>query len=72
MLGLQGTLNKDVAPDLCEKLDDLYTFVACRLGIAGTKFSLESVLEAQQVFGPIAEAFIQVGSHAQAAPGAAR
>jgi flagellar secretion chaperone FliS len=59
VFGLQGTLKAEVAPDLCAQLSDLYTFVACRLGMAGTKFAVEHVREAEQVFTPIAEAFEQ-------------
>lgn len=71
VLGLQGTLKVDVAPELCERLTELYGFVAGRLGIAGTKFSAQHVREAERVFTPIAEAFIQVGSAAsKAAPSA--
>jgi flagellar secretion chaperone FliS len=73
VLGLQGTLKVEVAPDLCDRLTDLYGFVAGRLGEAGTKFSVEHVREAEQVFSPIAEAFIQVGNaSAQAAPSQGR
>ena len=57
VLGLQGTLKTEVAPDLCARLTELYTFVACRLCMAGAKFSAQHVLEAEQVFAPIAEAF---------------
>jgi len=67
VLGLQGTLKVEAAPDLCERLVDLYGFVAGRLGEAGTKFSVEDVREAEQAFSPIAEAFIQVGSVSGAA-----
>ena len=62
VLGLQGTLKTEIAPDLCARLSDLYTFVACRLGMAGTKFSARHVLEAEQVFAPIAEAFVEAAS----------
>jgi len=73
VLGLQGTLKVEVAPELCERLTDLYGFVAGRLGEAGTKFSAEHVREAEQAFAPIAEAFIQVGSASgEAAPSSAR
>lgn len=73
VLGLQGTLKAEAAPELCERLSDIYMFVAGRLGEAGTKFSAESVREAEQVFAPIAEAFVQVGSSAaQAAAGVGR
>ena len=59
VLGLRGTLKAEVAPELCARLSELYEFVACRLGMAGSKFSAEHVLEAEQVFTPIAEAFVQ-------------
>lgn len=59
VLGLQGTLKFEVAPELCTRLSDLYTFVACRLGMAGVKFSSRHVHEAEKVFEPIAEAFMQ-------------
>jgi len=62
VLGLQGTLNDDVAPDLCARLRDLYTFVAWRLGMAGTRFSATHVREAERVFAPVAEAFIQAAA----------
>jgi flagellar biosynthetic protein FliS len=66
VLGLQGTLKPEVAPELCERLSDLYTFVACRLGMAGTKFASQHVLEAEQVFAPIADAFVVAASNASA------
>jgi len=73
VLGLQGTLKPEVAPDLCARLSDLYTFVACRLGMAGTRFSSQHVLEAEQVFTPIADAFVQAASmDRDAAAGTAR
>jgi flagellar biosynthetic protein FliS len=65
VLGLQGTLKAEVAPDLCARLDEIYTFVACRLGMAGTKFSAEHAQEAERVFAPIADAFTQAASQAQ-------
>lgn len=72
VLGLQGTLKPEAAPDLCERLSEIYVFVAGRLGEAGTKFSAEHVREAEQVFAPVAEAFIQVGSNAAQTAGSAR
>jgi len=66
VLGLQGTLKAEVAPDLCARLNELYTFVACRLGMAGTKFSSQHILEAEQVFAPIADAFVEAASSASA------
>ena len=70
VLGLQGTLKEDVAPELCANLKELYTFVACRLGMAGVKFSAAHAVEAERVFAPVAEAFIQVGSNPNNQPGA--
>jgi len=66
VLGLQGTLRPEVAPELCARLSDLYTFVSCRLGMAGTKFSSQHVLEAEQVFTPIVDAFVQAVAMASA------
>jgi flagellar biosynthetic protein FliS len=71
VLGLQGTLKTDVAPELCARLNDLYTFVACRLGIAGSRFSAEHAEEAERVFAPIAEAFVQAANQTQGASGGA-
>jgi flagellar biosynthetic protein FliS len=70
VLGLQGTLKAEVAPELCSRLSELYTFVACRLGMAGVKFSPQHVREAEQVFTPIADAFVQAASMASAEAGA--
>jgi flagellar biosynthetic protein FliS len=72
VLGLQGTLKEEVAPDLCARLKDLYTFVACRLGMAGSKFSAQHVHEAERVFAPIAEAFVEAAAEAQSAEAVAR
>jgi flagellar secretion chaperone FliS len=70
VLGLQGTLKTEVAPELCARLSEIYDFVACRLGMAGTKFSAQHAEEAERVFAPIAEAFVQAASQApQTAPG---
>ena len=59
ILGLQGTLKPDVAPDLCERLFDLYNFIACRLAEGGSKFDAQPVREAERGFLPIVEAFTQ-------------
>lgn len=71
VLGLQGTLKTEVAPDLCSRLSDLYTFVACRLGMAGTKLSARHVLEAEQVFAPLVEAFVEAASSTSASSSSA-
>jgi flagellar secretion chaperone FliS len=59
ILGLQGTLKPEVAPELCERLFDLYSFIACRLAEGGSKFEAQPVREAERVFMPIVEAFTQ-------------
>jgi flagellar secretion chaperone FliS len=64
VLGLQGTLKAEAAPELCERLNDLYGYIIGRLAVAGTSLSAEPVREAERVFAPIAEAFIQVGNAA--------
>jgi len=66
VLGLQGTLKTEVAPELCARLSDLYVFVACRLGMAGVKFSAEHAREAERVFAPITEAFMQAVAESSA------
>lgn len=72
VLGLQGTLKEEVAPDLCARLKDIYAFVACRLGMAGSKFSAQYVYEAERVFSPIAEAFVEAAAKAQGENAGAR
>lgn len=62
VLGLQGTLKEEVAPELCGRLKDLYAFVACRLAMAGSMFSAEHVREAEHVFLPVAEAFMRAAA----------
>jgi flagellar biosynthetic protein FliS len=59
VLGLQGTLKTEVAPELCERLSELYSFIACRLAIAGSQFSATPVAEAERVFSPLVDAFSQ-------------
>lgn len=59
VLGLQGTLKPEVAPELCERLSELYSFIACRLGLAGSQFSATPVMEAERVFSPLVDAFTQ-------------
>jgi flagellin-specific chaperone FliS len=71
VLGLQGTLKTEVAPDLCARLSDLYVFVACRLGMAGTKFSAQHAREAERVFAPIVDAFVQAVAECSADAGIA-
>ena len=68
VLGLQATLKAEIAPDLCQRLSELYTFVACRLGVAGVKFSSQHVREAESVFSPIAQAFVQAATKTGESP----
>jgi len=56
---LQGTLNRPVAPELCDNLTDLYLFVCLRLGEAKLQRSPALAREAEKVFVPVAQAFSQ-------------
>ena len=59
VLGLQGTLKRETAPKLCERLDAVYGFVVGRLTMAIGGASAQYVGEAERVFLPIVEAFDQ-------------
>lgn len=56
---LQGTLRTDVAPELCQSLSDVYSFVLNRLTIAMLRRQATAVREAERVFAPVGEAFGQ-------------
>ena len=57
---LMSTLDARHAPDLVEKLGDVYQFVAFRLLSARTNQDAKAAREAERVFTPIAEAFAEV------------
>ena len=59
VLGLQATLKHEVAPALCEQLDQVYGFVVGRLTMAIGNTSAQYMEEAERVFLPIVEAFDQ-------------
>jgi flagellar secretion chaperone FliS len=54
---LLGTLDPRQAPDLCEQLGGIYTFVLGRLLRSMTDRQAGPVLEAIRAFAPIADAF---------------
>jgi len=56
---LRGTLNRPVAPELCDNLSALYMFVVVRLGEAKLRRNPQLAREAEQVFAPVAQAFTQ-------------
>jgi len=66
---LQGTLNREVAPGLCDDLSDLYLFVCLRLGEAKLRRDAAPAREAERVFAPVAQAFSRaVASLPRSAP----
>ena len=61
---LRQTLNHDVAPELCQQLEDLYNFVIARLTIGLTKFEPTPFEDSIRALQPIAEAFSTAVQHA--------
>jgi flagellar protein FliS len=59
VLYLRGSLDESIAPQLVDKLKDLYGFVAARATLAAVRRDLKLAREAERVFAPIAAAFAQ-------------
>jgi len=57
VMELSRTLDASKAPELCEKLKDLYGFVNGRLISAAISHDAKAAREAERVFGPIVEGF---------------
>jgi flagellar protein FliS len=57
---LAATLNKDVAPELCENLEALYFFSSAKLVEANLYQDPERVNQVIRVLGPIREGFTTV------------
>ena len=57
MTELLVTLDKPKAPELCEKLGDLYQFINGRLISAVTTHNAIAAREAERVFAPLVEGF---------------
>jgi flagellar protein FliS len=71
VMGLRSTLKAEVAPELCDQLDAVYSFVVGRLILACGKTSAQPAAEAERVFLPIVEAFgaaVAQGSGVQPLP----
>ena len=70
---LQGTLNRDAAPQLVDQLKEIYTFTAARLCRAVVTGNPADVHEAERAFAPIADGFVQaVAKMAAPAPAGTR
>ena len=56
---LVAALDRDMAPELCERLAGLYMFVLNRLGDANIKFSVEPILETVTILENLRDAFAE-------------
>lgn len=56
---LHATLDRSKAPELCDRLGEVYRFVCLRLSAAALSRDAKAAREAERVFSPIAEAFAQ-------------
>ncbi len=54
---LLAALDRDLAPELCERLSGLYLFVLTRLGDANIKFTVEPVDDAIRILESLKDAF---------------
>ena len=57
VMELRSSLNHDVAPDLCQQLDDLYGFVVGQIILGTTNADATNFDQAKTTLEPIAEAF---------------
>ncbi len=67
VMALQSTLKAEVAPELCDQLDAVYSFVVGRLVMACGKTSAQHAAEAEAALLPIVEAFAEVVAREAAA-----
>ncbi len=56
---LRGALRRSVAPELCDRLGDVYAFVCKRLLDGSARRQPAAVREAERVFAPVASAFAE-------------
>lgn len=54
---LLATLDRDRAPELCDRLSSVYAFVSARLVQAVSRRAAGPAREAERAFAPVAEAF---------------
>src|SRR4051812_43849525 len=66
VLELQRALKPEVAPELCGELYELYGFVVGRLTLAAVNQDKRYLDEAERIFAPIGDAFVQAVDKAQA------
>ncbi len=66
---LAATLNKDVAPELCENLEALYFFSSAKLIEANLYQDPERISQVIRVLGPIRDGFTTVVRQQQAGGG---
>ena len=55
-------LRPGVAPELCRNLARVYVFVSKRLVAAAVKHDAAAAREAERVFAPVADAFVQAAN----------
>ena len=55
-----ATLDRRQAPELCQSLSQIYTFVCARLITASVQRSAQAAAEAERVFAPVAAGFLRV------------
>lgn len=68
VLELRATLDPKHAPELTERLSDVYAFVGGRLLVAQATGSPEALAEAERTFRPVAEAFGKVVGNGSGLP----
>src|SRR3954467_3232771 len=66
ILEVQRALKPELAPELCGELHELYGFVVGRLTLAAVNQDKRYCDEAERIFAPIADAFVQAVDKAQA------
>ena len=59
IIELMGTLHHEVAPELCERLQALYTFTVGRITMGNISGKASHYDEALKTLTPVAEAFIE-------------
>jgi flagellar protein FliS len=57
VIELHATLDASKAPELCERLANVYRFVCQRLGAAALSRDVRAAREAERILVPVAEAF---------------
>jgi flagellar protein FliS len=56
---LHATLDRAKAPELCDRLAEVYRFVCLRLSAAALSRDARAAREAERAFSPVAEAFAE-------------